>query len=368
MCIKQGTLQAYLDGELAAWDADRVAAHLAECPRCRAKAGRLEADKRLVAAVLDRSLGRAGLQRDDLLAAWAGLQDTGRTGTLWEGVRKEMRRFKVAVAVAATVCALAVPFTFAPVRALATEFLNVFRVERIHVVNISGEEMKQIERALAGQGTADIEDFGRITASGQPQYRTGITLEEARKAIGPGFKVPALAGAGEPAWGLMTGCSLTIAPDVKAINGMLAQFGGSSFLPASLDGKEFTLRQYPVATAEFTRPDGRKVVIAQGKSPELTVPEGTDVLALRDALLGLPFLPENVRRQLEGISNWRNTVLIPNVEGEASPVKVNGVEGAFIDGHGPGNALIWADNGLVYLVHGENLTLDEALAAAASLR
>lgn len=368
MCIKQGTLRTYLDGELPARETDRIAAHLAECARCRERVKRLKADKSLVAAVLDRNLNKAGVKREDLLAAWASLQDAGRTGNIWEGVFKEMRRFKVAVAVAATVCALAIPFAFAPVRALATEFLNVFRVERVHVVSVSPQEMAQIERALEGQGMADIEHFGRITVRGEPRYRTGITLGDAREAIGPGFKVPAPAGGGEPSWGLMTGCSLTIAPDVKAINGMLAQFGSTAFLPASLDGKEFTLRQYPVVTAEFTRPGGRKIVVAQGKSPELTVPEGTDMFALREALLGLPFLPENVRRQLEGVSNWQNTVLIPNVEGDASPVQVNGVEGAFIDGHGPGNSLIWADNGLVYLIHGEGLTLDEALAAAASLR
>jgi len=368
MCIKQGTLQAYLDGELAGREADRVAAHLAECPRCRARAERLEADRRLVAAALDRHLRYAGLQRDDLLAAWSGLQEKGPAGTIWEGVREKMGRFKMAAVAAVTVCVLAVPFVFAPVRALAMEFLDVFRVERVRVVDISAEELKEIERALTGQGTVDIEDFGRITAAGQPEYRAGITVEEAREAIGPGFKVPVPAGAGEPAWGLMTGCALTIVPDVKAINGLIARFGGSTFLPDTLDGKEFTLRQHPVATAEFTRPDGRKMVIAQGRSPELAVPHGTDVLALRDALLGLPFLPENVHRQLQGVSNWQNTVLVPNVEGEASPVKVNGAEGAFIDGHGPNNALIWADDGLVYLVHGENLTLDEALAAAASLR
>ncbi|MDI6907566.1 MAG: zf-HC2 domain-containing protein [Thermoanaerobacterales bacterium] len=368
MCFKDGALRAYLDGELPARESERVAAHLAECPRCRERVERLKADENLVEAILNRSLNAAGVRREDLPAAWAGLRNEGRPGTIWEGVRKEMRRFKVAVAVAATVCALAVPFTFPPVRAMATEFLNIFRVERVHVISISGQEWAQIEKALSGQGPADIEEFGRIATSGEPEYRTGLSPDEARQAVGPGFKVPAAAGGGEPSWGVMTGFTLTIAPKVEAINGLLAQFGSDRMLPESLDGKEFTLRQHPVATAEFTRPDGRKVVVAQGKSPELTVPEGTDVLALRDALLGLPFLPDNVRRQLEAVSDWQHTVLIPSVKGEARPVRVNGTEGAFLDGHGGDNGLLWAADGLIYMVGGTDLTLDEALAVAASLR
>lgn len=365
MCFDEGTLCAYLDGEMPIEDAHRITAHLAECPHCRQVVARLQANKTLVNGLLDGSMAAAGARPDDLLSAWNGLQGSSRR---WKGVCEGMRRFKMAVAVAAVLGALALPFSFPPVRSLAAEFLNVFRVEQVQVVNISPEDIEQVEKALDGQGTVDIESFGRITTSGEPTHRTGVSLAEVQEAVGPGFKVPVLPGCGEQSWGLSGDGSVTIAPDTQAINAMLINLGSEKLLPSSLDGKDFTLHQYPIGTVEAARPDGRMVRVVQGRSPELAVPEGTDMLALRDALLGLPFLPDDVRRQLQAVSDWRNTIMIPSFEGETKSVRVNGTEGAFIDGQGSDNALIWADGGLVYAVSGDGLTLDEALAVGGSLQ
>jgi negative regulator of sigma E activity len=51
-CIDEGTLQAWLDGELAANEAANVAAHLNSCPQCAATARTVEAESLLLSEAL----------------------------------------------------------------------------------------------------------------------------------------------------------------------------------------------------------------------------------------------------------------------------------------------------------------------------
>jgi hypothetical protein len=137
--------------------------------------------------------------------------------------------------------------------------------------------------------------------------------------------------------------------------------------------------------------------ITQGKSPQLDVPDDVNVRELREAVLNLPILPPHLKSQLAGIDDWQHTMVIPNVEGSAREVQVNGAQGVFVT-HGPapqvkvkveGNkgevqvnghegtvieektvsygSLIWQKDGIVYAING-TLDLATALRIAESLR
>jgi hypothetical protein len=78
-CIEEGTLQAWLDGELAADEAGSVAAHLNTCAQCATTARTVEAESLMLSAALATEFGapvptEALRQRVD--AAVAGLHQT----------------------------------------------------------------------------------------------------------------------------------------------------------------------------------------------------------------------------------------------------------------------------------------------------
>jgi hypothetical protein len=77
-------------------------------------------------------------------------------------------------------------------------------------------------------------------------------------------------------------------------------------------------------------PTSSDVLIAETRGPQLTVPDGVNPLELRDVLLGLPFLPESVRSQLSGVSDWQSTLIVPNLSGSTREITVAGHPGVAI--------------------------------------
>jgi hypothetical protein len=67
---------------------------------------------------------------------------------------------------------------------------------------------------------------------------------------------------------------------------------------------------------------------------------------VRSAILALPIWPDNVKRQLEGIKDWQNTLIVPNVDGSANEVTVAGNSGVLVD-NGTSPALLWQDGSVI---------------------
>jgi hypothetical protein len=95
------------------------------------------------------------------------------------------------------------------------------------------------------------------------------------------------------------------------------------------------------------------------------VPDGVDASALRDVLLNLPFIPQTVRDRLASVNDWQSTLIIPNVDGAAHDVNVNGVNAVVISPKSAvrdarakvsplhdNTTVIWNDNGVVRAVGG----------------
>lgn len=105
----------------------------------------------------------------------------------------------------------------------------------------------------------------------------------------------------------------------------------------------------------------------QAMSPELDVPGNASPASVRDAVLGLPFIPDSVKRQVRAIDDWQHTFLVPDVEGSTQEITVDGVAGVFVtlpeeyrDDSGVVNIMIWEKDGVVYAVTGQ-FGLEEAL-------
>jgi hypothetical protein len=81
-------------------------------------------------------------------------------------------------------------------------------------------------------------------------------------------------------------------------------------------------------------------------------------------MVGLPIWPEDVKRQLEAVSDWEHTLLIPANEG-AKKVKVRGQDGVYLE-ESRSQLLIWEDNGILYFLSSDSHA--DLLAIAESLR
>lgn len=368
MCYGEGTLQAYLDGEVSRWQAIRIKRHLAGCPRCRHLAATLRENETTVTACLERYAAAAGSK--SALQAWQRFSSRHDSAVAEEKGACVVRSKKLWAAVA-TAAALVIAFSFGPVRSLAGEFLNIFRVERLQVINITRQDMAQLEKVLERGGTVDLKTFGLVTVSGRQEERT-VSATEARQAVDFPVRLPARlpAGYGPAGLHLVTPLTVSFSLQVENINAFLRSLGAAHLLPANLEGKTFTIKSYPTIVATYNR-DGRMLHVAQSRSPELLVPPGVDIMAVRDALLNIPGLPENLRRQLAAISDWQRTLPVPAFAGNETEVTVNGRPGVFV---APPEAnryepsyLIWQQNGILYIISGP-VTRDEALATAISMR
>lgn len=390
MCPHEGKLQAFLDGELTAREMAVVEAHLASCAACRRRLLRLEENGRFAAArlipYLNAESGRSGAgeapavekrNRPGAACGTEGAAPAGGRANILRGVVNWMGRYRNWAVAAALVLALSVAMCFSSVRGFAGELLTVFRVEQVQAVTIDPQDMAQLQKILAsGNGRVDVNNLGRFEVSGKPRLEGNVTLAEAQKEAGFSVRLPAAPpGCEPPRLSVLTGSTIKLTLDTEKANALLRSLGGGELLPDSLNGRVFSIQLPACVLAEYRAAGGggRSIVVAQERSPELIVPPGTDVESVRRALLAVPGLPENLRRQLAAVSDWQHTLPVPVPQGSARQVAVNGVPGLFIRPAGGGagadnTALIWQQGGFIRFIGGPQLALPEALSLAAQMQ
>jgi hypothetical protein len=391
MCYDEGTLQEYLDREITGRKRWEIEAHIASCEDCKKRLKELEKANNYLASGLSAMSKEISVGEKDLRQAWVRLAKDERFGAPVERMEKkgalemtQNRLRKVLIPVAA-VAAVTIALSFAPVRSFAAEVLNIFRVEKMEVVTISPEDVQQMEKQMKkldgkNGGMADIKNFGKIESTGFERTAKDMTIADAEKVAGFKLNLPAEIGdsAQKPTARVTKGSEVSLTLNVAKANKMIESFGGQLLLPDELDGKKFTIKVPTVVEADYSK-SGDKIMIAQGKSPELVLPDGVDPLAVRSALLSIPMIPDNIKQQIEAIQDWKHTLIIPNVNGSSQKVDVNGTEGVFIQppkdmkdvkgGAKVGNegGLVWQKDGIIYAVGG-NIDLAQAQEIAASMK
>lgn len=369
--LAEGVLRAYLDEELPPARRADVDRHLADCAACRRALAEARADLQwtadrlgaLQAGSLPVAAGPAwrrlsALQRGQPLAAVPARRPVASR-------RLPASRLVAGVAAALVVAAFSLP----SVRAAAGGFLSLFRVERLQVVAVSPQDLTAIHQALRS-GSVNIRGLADISIS-PPQNKTAsTTLAGARNLA----DFPVLAPETPVGYRLS---QVTFTPwrrvdfrlHAGAINRLLASLGSTARIPAAADGKQVQVRIGEAVQMHY-QGSGAPIRVTQSVTPEVGVPAGVDVAALRQALLQLPFLPADLRNQLAAVSDWRRTALIPEVGGTSRNVAVNGDSGVFLQASAPGaqNALAWVSGDQVVRIITGPLDLSQAQALAASMR
>ncbi len=374
-CYDPGDLQAYLDGELDCGVKAELEKHLLHCRKCCRALEQIRENQSFASARLACYMQVLARAEFDTGRAWRRfnkkrLSTEKGSPLIKKGVLSMLSKYRAAATAAAIMLALAVTFSFGSVRSAASDLLTIFRVEKVRTINLTASDLSQIERAFReGAGKMDIENFGKLEFSGGNESGK-VTLEEARGAVDFELILPdALPGDYQlqEVYKYSAG-RMEFTLDTIKTNQVLQSLGSEKLLPEELNGRTFAVDSPVQVSAGYTGPGNQSVYIWQGRSPELIAP-GSDVNAIRDALLALPFLPENLRAQLASINDWEHTFLIPNVGGSSREVDVNGVPGVFIGQTGSekqNSCLIWQKAGVVCAVSGR-VELGQALQFAVAL-
>lgn len=377
-CYDTGTLQAFLDGEFNESYRRQLAKHLLSCDVCSATVESLRENQAFSNARLNGYYHALTSDSVDTGLAWNKFSKGKllKKTHLGKGVFKMVGRYRSVAAAAVVVLAVAVSFSFGSVRTAASELLSVFRVEKVETVSITPDDMANIERSIReGAGQVDIDNFGKLEFNGKTEP-TRVTQSEASENLDFQLKLPAVLPDGFQVreFNKSGSGTMNLTLDTVKTNEVLKSLGSSKLLPDDLNGRMFTVTFPATVQVLYTGLNDSRIIVLQGRSPELLAP-GSDVAAIREALLSLPFLPESLRRQLAAVDDWQHTILVPDVGGSSQEVIVAGQQGVFVtpgssENHnerGNCNSLVWQKDGVVYVISG-NLNLEQAQQMAVTMQ
>lgn len=261
-------------------------------------------------------------------AGAAGAYKAGRDWRTERPARRRLRRLTAGLAAAAMIAGLlATPLGDRAMSAM----LQSFRVQHVVGVGITADDLATISGLLErgspdGDQRFDLAQYGTLTQSGGGEERE-VSWSEAEQRMGASLL--RLGNAAAPVY--QPAVTLTFRLNVKAVNRLLVRFGSRTALPAEADGQAIRLH-IPGGIASEGTLAGKPVRLLQYGKPELTVEGGIDAAAVREAVLGLPVLPDSLRTKLASIGDWQNTLPVPARDGVTTSLRLNGHDAVMTTG------------------------------------
>jgi len=354
--VPDGDLRAMMDGALEPSREREAAAHVEACHRCSARASR-------IAARAQRTTEAMGA----LTATEPAL--TMGTGAAAEVILREERNMehyhpvrRPALVSAVIVVAMGLLLAIPPVRTLAGQFLSLFRVQTLAVV-----EMESAAIPSAAEIEAFIPELDRIF-----EDDVTMTMEGHSRAVSPeeatahaGYDVRLPSGDAPTALRLSPLVRLSLTIDLERIRGLVRELGyDSGALPETLDGQVVEVTVYPMVTAEYGAcgPEGEGdgcITFAQMPAPDVYVPDELDLEELGGVYLQMLGMSARSARELAERTDWFTTLMLPMPQGSVlgvETVTVDGIEGVLIQPgvtYSPEEYLIlWVRDGMTYALRG----------------
>jgi hypothetical protein len=361
----EGVLRRLLDEPAGVIDADRR--HVAGCEECRQDLAAVRHDADRAEAVM--APGTAVVELD---AAWERLMAAASTAEAAGApaprhpaprraarARPGLRRPVVAgVAVAAVLVGAGA--------AAAGDWLQIFRTERIAPVSLSTADLNAVP---------DLEDYGDVVVSGEPDVHE--VADAAAAAAETGLDVPEAPDlprgvSGEPTYqvGGEVSVTFTYSEDEAARAAAVADRPPPP-APPGVDGSRVRLVAGPGVAAIWSESvGGPDLVVGRAVAPRGFSDSGVPFEVLRDHLLSLPGLPEDVAASLRGFGDDDSTLPlpVPTPHVTTSSAEVDGAPATvFATRDRSLAAVTWVEDGVMTVVAGP-LDTDEVLAVAGSLR
>jgi hypothetical protein len=384
--LNDGELRAALDNEL---DAAQLH-HFETCSDCQARQHQLQIQGQQVAQRL-AFLTPSNEPFPSTQKSWGRLSSRILN-------QKEIPMFKKWFAFpvvrigAVVLLLLALILTFPGTRAMASELLNLFRVQQVTVIPVDFTGLKQLtgDGALGNQFSELISKSIDMTQkpgdpvdaadANQASQLAGFTVRLPKELTPSRISVP-------------SGAAFTLTVDQKKAQALLDEAGRSDLvLPDSIEGAEVSVQIPASASIAYgtcpkpsadgsdasndSRIPGRQypdcVILAQIPSPIVNAPANVDVAQL--AQIGLEFTgmsPEQASAFTSSV-DWTSTLVVPIPKNAAiyQQVTVDGVTGTLIQrpaDDAPQFALLWVKNGIVYAISGLGTNSQQAIEMANSL-
>ncbi len=404
MHISDGELRAYYDHELNEAKQKQVRAHLSACAECQKEADKVFARAQRMPGYFaalplpSETLPSVKSARPKLRARLSELPKERIT------MLNLFQRYRAAWAGLAAVLLLALALTFPSVRALANDFLGLFRVQQITIVEFDPDNVGDVDTS-ALPGAPVLSDNIQTEAIGEKQEVSSAA--EASEVAGIPVRLPTSVEQ-EPTLTVQAGSNVTLELDVERMSALLAAVGQENIdLPDSLDGATVTANLPQAVTAgygaeceteegdknfregdkkfsELSEAERRELrakararfrerdctVFIQVSSPTVEAPAELPVADLGAAFLQVVagMSAEDAAQMSEEI-DWSTTLMLPIPTGktEHSKESVDGVDGTLIQDTYSGYTLIWINNDIVYAIHGDG-DASEAIEMANSLQ
>jgi len=378
--LTEGELRASFDGEL---DHDQLH-HLESCAECQTCQSQIQAEYLRAAKRL------AFLAPDN--------DPVPSVKTVWSksphhlikqketSMFKKFFAFPVVRAGAVAVLALAMLMAFPTTRALASELLNLFRVQQVAVlpIDMSGMESLTGNEALGNKMSELMSNSTEVTKEAKEPV-TVTNASEASAAAGFDVRLPKDMTASTIL--VSDSSAFTINIDRAKIQALLNEAGRSDLIlseamdgskismdiPASVNTTFGTCPEFNADSNEFSgeRQSGMNARYADclvfGQIPSPTVQAPADVNVAEFAQLALEFsgMSREEAAALADTVDWTSTLVVPLPRDAAtySDVSVDGVTGSLIQSdseYNPRFALLWVKDGIVYFISGSGADASQA--------
>jgi hypothetical protein len=266
------------------------------------------------------------------------------------------------LAAAATVVIVATTLTMTGV---ADSILQIFETKQFAAVTVTPTDLQTL-----GQ----LSQFGTLTwsAKTEPHQVTSLAAATAETGL-PAISVSVPSSVtGAARYGAMSRTAATFVFDATLARASALSIGRTAPpMPAKLDGSTLVLSGGPAIVATYGDEKAGTAMLFVGVAKAPTVAsDGATVSEIQAYLLSQPSVSPELAAQIRAMGDPASTLPVPIPMGQASAknVNVHGTKGLFIgDSTGLGSAVLWQQNGLVYIVGG-TLTEAETIAVANSLR
>ncbi|MBN8655584.1 MAG: hypothetical protein J0M11_07600 [Anaerolineae bacterium] len=381
--LTEGELRASLDGELDA----SLSGHLNACAACQkqlneVKQAHLRTAKRL--SFLSDEIRAVPSARSAWVRFTQSTMNQKETSML-----KKWFSFPVIRYGAIALVALALVLAFPTTRALASEFLNLFRVQQVTVLSIDPNNLQSLtgNEALGTQLSELISSSTVVTDEpGDPVE--AANGEEASGLAGFSVRLPEV----QSTSGIYVteSAAFTMTIDREKAQALIDGAGRTDLvLPEAIDGAEISVSIPATVSASFgdcPTPDleggedpfdmGEQypdcIVLTQMTSPLVSVPDGVDMAQLAQIALEFSGMESEEAASFASSVDWATTLVVPIPRDVTthSEVSVDGVTGVLIqrtEEYAPEYLLMWVKDGILYVIADTGSDTTPAFVLAESL-
>lgn len=364
--LTEGELRASLDGELD----KALSGHLHACAACQKQLNEIEKAHLRTAKRLSFLSGETGKVPSTQSAWYRFTQDYMNQKET--SMLKKWFSFPVVRYGAVAVLALALLLAFPTTRALAGEFLNLFRVQQVTVLSIDPNNLQSLTGNEAlGKQLSELISSSTVVTDEPGDPVEAATGEEASGLAGFSVRLPE----GQTASGIYVteSAAFTMTVDREKAQALIDGAGRTDLVvPEAIDGAEISVGIPATVSASFgdcPTPDleggedpfdmGEKypdcIVLTQMTSPLVDVPENVDMAQLAQIALEFSGMSTEEAASFASSVDWATTLVVPIPRDVTthSEVSVDGVTGTLIQRtveHSPEYLLMWVKDGILYAI------------------